>query len=72
MSKKAKYILIITLLFVLFAALILAGWYFGRIPSNPPARWGTPRAISTMPACSANPKAWYTFPIPGTAAVSTP
>ncbi len=40
MSKKAKYILIITLLFVLFAALILAGWYFGRIPSNPPGTVG--------------------------------
>ncbi len=40
MSKKAKYILIITVLVALFAALILAGWYFGRIPPNPPGTVG--------------------------------
>ncbi len=40
MSKKAKYILIITLLLILFAALILASWYFGRIPANPPGTVG--------------------------------
>lgn len=36
MSKKIKYILIIIPLLILFAALIVAGWYFGRIPPNPP------------------------------------
>ena len=36
MSKNIKYILLVVLLFVLFAILVLASRLFGRIPANPP------------------------------------
>ena len=40
MSKKMKYILIVALLLVVFAALVLANVFFGRIPMNDPGTVG--------------------------------
>ena len=40
MSKKMKYILIVALLLVVFAALVLANVFFGRIPMKAPGPVG--------------------------------
>ena len=72
MSKNIKYILLVVLLFVLFAILVLASRLLDGSPQIPRIQWATPQAISTMPGCSVSRTAWYTFPIPGTMAVYIP
>lgn len=67
MSKKIKYILIITLLIAVFAASLLANWFFGRIPANPPGTVGnTPGNINNAGLfCESEGMVYFSNPLDG-------
>lgn len=67
MSKKVKYILIVVLLFAVFATLLLVNWFLGRIPSNPPGTVGnTPGNINNAGLfCESEGMVYFSNPLDG-------